>query len=1528
MWGGAANAGFFNALTTNDGWTPDFMHPEATWLKLKAFARAVVAMAACAAPGLAQPTITVPPTSQTGLAGSNVTFSVTVTGTGPFTYQWQFNGTNLPNNVITTIAGSGSTGFSGDGGPATNARLYNAQGMVLDANGNLYIADSGNNRVRRVDGKGVITTVAGNGSPRYAGDGGAATNACLYAPIGVALDGSGNLYIADSFNVRVRKVNTDGIITTVAGGGSGGDGGPATNASLNAPEGVALDAFGNLYIATLGNRVRAVSTNGIITTVAGNGTGGFSGDGGAATNANLNQPDGVSVSGSGNLYIADYYNSRIRMVNTNGVIMTVAGNGTSGYSGDGGAATNAHLYFPSDVTFDMLGNLFIADYNNNRIRKVDTNGIITTVAGGGSGGDGGAATNASLANPSHVAFDASGNLYISQSGCIRKVLAYASYPTLKLNNLTTNNAGNYTVVVTGASGSVTSSVAVLAIDTITTQPVSQTVLNGSDATFSVAAASTAPFGYAWYFNGALLNPDATNATLTLRHVTTNDAGSYTVVITNLYGNVTSAVATLAVVFPPSILSQPAGQTVWVGSNAAFSVTAGGTGPFNYQWQLNGSNVVNHIIATVAGNGSAAYAGDGGAATSASLNYPYGVAMDSSGNLYVADTGNNRIRRVDANGVITTVAGNGSGGYSGDGASATNASLNSPAGVGLDASGSLYVADSSNNRVRRVYADGIITTAAGGGSGGSGTVATSAMLSWPYGVALSAGNQLYIADYGDTLVRRVDTNGILWAFAGNGNYGFSGDGGSATSASLYRPTGAALDAFGNLYIADNYNHRIRKVATNGVIVTVAGSGIAGYYGDGGLATAAELNNPSGVALDTFGNLYIADSGNNRIREVGTNNIIATIAGVGTAGFAGDGGAATSASLDLPSGVALDACGNLYIADRNNHRIRKVEESPTLVLSQVAAGAVGNYTVVITSPWGCVTSSVAALTLDGPPTIVTPPASQAVSAGSNAAFQVTLEGTPPFDFAWYSNGTNLIADGTNAWLELDDVTTNDAGSYTIVITNQYGSVTSSIAVLTVTLPPAIVVQPSAPPVVLVGDNVLLSVAVAGTGPFSYQWQWNGTNLPNNLITTVAGNGTPGSSGDGGAAVNAMLNDPYGEALDVWGNMYISDSYNQSIRKVDTHGIITTVATGFVKPLGLAMDQSGNLYVADYNGFRVCRVGSDGTVSTVAGNGIQGFSGDGGAATNASLSAMTVAVDAAGNLFLADALNARVRKVDTRGNIMTVAGGGSGGDGGPATSARFGFVSGVKLDPAGNLYIVDCEYCFLRKVDTRGIISTVAGKGPGVFGSFSGDGGMATNAFLSWPTDVAVDALGNLYLADSWNNRVRRVDTNGIITTVAGNGGTGYSGDGGAATNASLNNPQGLGFDSSGNLYIADSGHACIREVALAGSPTRTLNTVTTSNSGDYNVVITTPWGSITSSVATVTVQIRPSIAGTVLNADGSLTLNCAGTPNSTNRVWVATSLAPPVVWWAASTNVAGADGTWQFTDTDTAGYPARFYCLSMP
>ena len=363
---------------------------------------------------------------------------------------------------------------------------------------------------------------------------------------------------------------------------------------------------------------------------------------------------------------------------------------------------------------------------------------------------------------------------------------------------------------------------------------------------------------------------------------------------------------------------------------AYEMTLGKNNQIPLVSNLKELQIIGYNISTIAGTGTSWYSGDGGAATSAQLELPYDVDLDSSGNVYIASSGDHRIRMIDAStGIISTIAGTGTKGYSGDNGAATLAQLNLPYGVVLDSSRNVYIADTSNSRIRKIdMSTGIISTIAGTGIygySGDGGPATSAKLGGPYGVALNSSGNVYIGDTGNNRIRMIDAStGIITTIAGTGSSGYSGDGGAATSAELSTPSGVALNSSGNVYIASLFGCRFRMIdASTGIISTIAGTGTAGFSGDGGPATNASFKYPSGVVLDSNSNVYIADADNHRVRKIdASTGIISTIAGTGTSGYSGDGGAATSAKLKNPSGVALDSSGNVYIADKSNYRIRKL------------------------------------------------------------------------------------------------------------------------------------------------------------------------------------------------------------------------------------------------------------------------------------------------------------------------------------------------------------------------------------------------------------------------------------------------------------------------------------------------------------------------------------------------------------------------------------------------------------------------------
>ena len=633
------------------------------------------------------------------------------------------------------------------------------------------------------------------------------------------------------------------IIQTAAGSDAAGDGTPAVYASLNQAEGVATDTSGNVYVSdAVDHRVRRISRDGIIHTLAGNGFPGFRGDGGPAANAQLNSPYGLAVDRGGNVYVADLGNARVRKITPDGRIFTVAGGGAVALSAasEGSAATDVSLNAPRNLAIDSNNALYISDFGANLVCRVTPEGVITIAAGNGSFGrsaDGVPAANSAIAAPAGLALDSSGNLLIAESryGRIRK---------LTRGILTTAYAGGGSLPSLGTPTG-------LAID-------------GAGAMYMADG-----------FGGQIVKLNPNGVVLSIS-ISARDLAI------DIAGNVYAA----------------RGQYVW-------------------RFNTNGSATL------IAGDGKFGYAGDGGAADSAHLYRPAGLAYDGQGNLYIADEANNRIRMVSAPGKITTVAGHGEGGFLGDGGPAAQATLYSPGAVAVDSYGLLYIADTASDRIRRVSSDGVIATFAGTGVrgfSGDGSTARYAMFDRPAAVLPDRLGNVYVSDTNNNRIRRIAPDGSIVTIAGSSlKAGFGGDNSLAVFAQLNRPTGLAFDRAGNLYIADTGNSRIRRVNKYGFIESLP---------------IADLNLPRGVAVDADDSVLIADTGNHRIRKWKVDGTLSTLAGTGNPDFDGDGGFAALASLNSPTALLIGPDGVLIIADYGNNRVRKL--IPTYAPAGVEAG----------------------------------------------------------------------------------------------------------------------------------------------------------------------------------------------------------------------------------------------------------------------------------------------------------------------------------------------------------------------------------------------------------------------------------------------------------------------------------------------------------------------------------------------------------------------------------------------------------------
>jgi trimeric autotransporter adhesin len=754
-------------------------------------------------------------------------------------------------------------------------------------------------------------------------------------------------------------------ISTAAGGSPPATPATATGVAIGQPEHATSDKAGNIYFSSSTHCVFKLSTSGVLTLVAGNSRAGFSGDGGPAVNAQLNTPQGVALDPSGNLYIADSLNNRVRMVTPQGIISTFAGTGSSspdsvpGSFNDGGPATQGLLKRPLGLATDSAGNVYIADTGDNLIREVTVNnGLIQSIAGDGYPsyhGEDGPAVSSELHTPSDVAVDSSSNVWIADTvnEYIREIVASTGYIHHMVGNNGTPNAGPGTEGYTG------------------------------DGAAAQLATLYSPVGVALDSTGNLYIVEQGDSRV--REVN-NQTGTITFPGTNLKvetGWIETVVGTDVVGFSSSgttanatPLNYPTGMTVDASGNMFIADTL----------NLRLRKVSNNVISTAAGNGLLSYGGDGGSAASAQLNAPQGVAVDPSGDLFIADTNNNSIREVTPNGTITTVAGSGASG-SGAAGNGTN-QFNGPLGMAADSNGNVYIADSQNARVVKLSSAGGLSTVAGNGTpgyGGDGGAATSAQLNTPSGVAVDSAGNLYIADFSNNRIRKVTPTGTISTVAGNGNTGYTGDGGTATNAQIAVARGVAVDGSGNLYIADTGNNAVRRVTPAGIINTIA-----------------IVNNPVGIATDSLGNVYATD-GSSQVYEIYpfSTPIVVTLAGNGSSGYTGDGGLGTSGQLFGPTGIALDSHGNIYVADTSNNAVRKLQFAGSVATVSALVNAASDLPGVV-SPGEMVVLYGSAL---GPATLTAAQPSKGVYGDTLAGTSVFFNGVQaPI---YYTSATQVAA-----------------------------------------------------------------------------------------------------------------------------------------------------------------------------------------------------------------------------------------------------------------------------------------------------------------------------------------------------------------------------------------------------------------------------------------------------------------------------------------------------------------------------------------
>ncbi|MCF7732018.1 MAG: hypothetical protein K9N23_10030, partial [Akkermansiaceae bacterium] len=1267
--------------------------------------------------------------------------------------------------VVSTLAGTGNPGLVD--GARLSAQFGYPSGVVQDTEGNIFIADAGNHRIRMISPDGTVVTIAGSGANGGMANGSGPTAAFRF-PSAVAVGPDANVYVADTYNHRICKLvrpSSPGgvwVVENVAGTGANGlVNGSGVAAKFNYPYGLALDENGNVYVADTDNHcIRKIApvTSSTVTVstyagvvVDGAGVPGFL-DSTNALAAKFNKPVGVVIS-SGNLYVADTLNHLIREIVPNGsiagAVSTFAGS-TVGFADGTGAA--AKFNAPSGLATDGGGSLYVADEDNHRIRRITALGDVTTLAGmGGAGFVNGSSLESSFNSPTAVTVALDGNLVVADFA---------------------NHVLRRTVI---QPLSVPSSLVAGTVDAAGVQV---------NAVLDVVALGLDP-SVTYYFRW--------------KSSTTGDTQllgqrfflyDFPVVVTEIASNLNPTSARMNATVDPK-----ASATAVV---------------FVYSTDPEMGNP--YEVTALAGSGEAGFADGTGAA--ARFSNPSGMVTDAAGDVFVADRLNHRIRKITPAGVVTTFAGSGVAGFANG--TRTAARFEKPSGIAIDRHGDFYVADEWNHQIRKITATGEVTTFAGTGVAGflDGDKAAAQFL-YPVGVAVDASNNVYVADTGNHRIRKINAvTGEVTTIGGTGVDGFSD--GVFSASSFSSPRALAVIAVDKVMVVDSGNQRIRVIAS-GSVYTLAGNGDAGFLD--GWGGSARFSSPTGIVRDGAGIAYVTDAGNHRIRRITPDGQVTTLAGSGIAGQENSPAVGlypvTVCQFDGPAGIALDPSGGVLVSQEG--LVRKLARSanlPSVTVTPNVTGA-GERTVFVDIPQpllpgGAYYFQASGSNYRGSMTgeilgLVTPQAAISVFAGADTSAPAVLhEQSDPIDYGHTpTNGPSITKSFTIAnpggW-PLTVSSVDVPAGYRL--TGGTG-VIPALASLTFEL-----ILPSLSGGVFSGGIVISSDA-PGQAVFSFPI--TGAVLAPPKVATLSATAV----GPGAATLNATVN-PMGSSTTVWFEWSQDPEFDGFMVRTaagSTHGYAEGpgATAKFNQPSGVATDAGGSIYVADTQNHRIRRIASNGTVSTLAGTGVAGFA-DGAGATAQFDHPVGVVMSASGILFVADSQNHRIRAINPAGEVVTYSGLGTPGfTNGIAGAARFHTPTGLAIDGDGVLYVADSDNHRIRKIAIDGSVSTLAGTG--VAGS--ANGAVAVVQF-NRPAGIAADSSGFVYVTEATSHAVRKITPSGSTSIFAGSPTTADFVNA-SGLSARFSSPVGLAVGTEGSLYVADQGNHRIRAVSPGGSVT---------------------------------------------------------------------------------------------------------------